>query len=820
MTNHNHRFIYSIVVPTIATIAMFIVVFFFIIIPMFERSIMDRKQETIIELTNAAWSVLAEYEQAYQNNEHSLEDAQQKAAKHIGNMRYGTEQKDYFWVISEELTMIMHPYRPDLLGTNLAGFTDDHENKLFENAAELVSREGEGVIRYYWQWKDDSTRIVPKLSYVKGFPDWGWIVGTGIYLDDVQAEIKQLKERLLVISLLIVSFIALILFYVLRETKSIESKRQQAEERLRQSIEKYKSLVEASSEGTLMVVNKKVVFANSKFNDLLQIEESADVVGEDISNLFNEDWDELVADITDPKQTSSFELRLRNAKPGRSNVVASVSLVGEAAQGGYIILVKNVTEQKRLRLDAERLSDDVQLSLQMMNQPVSNLVKTNAYCSLSTRVTEAAEIMTRYKSKFVCVKEGEEVIGVVTDTDLRVRVLAEPEFQDKPVSLIMTSPIKTINKSALLFEAVLKFKKENISHLLVENEVGQIIGHIGNQQCLEMQRNSLNYLMKEIAGCSTVEALRRIYNKVPLLIQAVFTSTDNINSVSRIISSIADAITVRVIELAQEQVGAPPCKFAFIAMGSEARGEQTLKTDQDNAIIFENGEHEVKQYFLRMAQIVNENLHAVGYSRCNGDLMAGNPEWCNSLAYWKVQFQHWIESPSQQTTLDSTIFFDTRTVYGEKALLDDLQQHVQVTLDQNPAYFRHLSQAAMAARPIFEKPRVDVKRYLVPIVGYLRLLALRYRIPETNSLLRLQQLLGYGILSEEEGHEIEEMYKFLMHLRIKWQVTLILDNDQPQNAISNHNLTEIEKLTLENITQQISKMLDKLKAGGVLNLNN
>lgn len=283
MTHHNQRFIYSIVVPTIAAIAMFVIVLFLIIIPMFERSMMDKKQETIVELTNAAWSVLAEYEQAHRNGEYSQAEAQQKAADHIGNMRYGKEQKDYFWVISEDLTMIMHPYRPDLLQTNLAGFTDDHENKLFENAAELVASEGEGIIRYYWQWKDDDTRVEPKLSYVKGFPQWQWIVGTGIYLDDVHAEIRKLKQRLLVISLLIVAFTTLVLFYVLRQTNIIEQRRQSAEQQLKQTLQKYKSLVEASSEGTLMVVNNRVVYANSKFLDSLNLEPGSDIVGDDVA---------------------------------------------------------------------------------------------------------------------------------------------------------------------------------------------------------------------------------------------------------------------------------------------------------------------------------------------------------------------------------------------------------------------------------------------------------------------------------------------------------------------------------------------------------
>lgn len=142
MANKNNKFIYSIVVPTILAISMFIFAFYLVIIPMFERSMMERKEEMIIELTNTAWSVMAEYDDAHKNGQLSLAQAKQKAAVHIGKMRYGEEQKDYFWIISSHPTMIMHPYRSDLIGSDLSNYTDNHENKLFVDAAQLVNKKG------------------------------------------------------------------------------------------------------------------------------------------------------------------------------------------------------------------------------------------------------------------------------------------------------------------------------------------------------------------------------------------------------------------------------------------------------------------------------------------------------------------------------------------------------------------------------------------------------------------------------------------------------------------------------------------------------
>lgn len=811
MPDHNKKFTYSILVPTLLAIAMFIVAFYAVIIPLFERSMMDRKQEMIIELTNTAWSVLAEYNAAYESGTLSLVEAKLRAAEHIGKMRYGSEQKDYFWIISSSPRMIMHPYRSDLIGSDLSNFRDAHGNKLFDDAAKLVKEQGEGVIEYYWQWKDDETRIVPKLSYVQGFEEWDWIIGTGIYLEDVEAEIRQLERDLFKVSSIIILIIALILTYVLRQTQLIEKKRKAAEEQLRLSAQKYKSLVEASSEGTLMVTDAKISYANSKFLGLFQLDEG-ELIGTGFDSLFEKSWEDVEARLNDPSHTYSFETVLRCGRQQQHNVVVSVSSVKNSGQLAYILLIKKATEQKLLRLDAEKLSEDVALSLQLMNQPVVNLLRPNIYCRLGDSARKAAELMTASRRKIICVKDGDQVIGVVTDTDLRSRVIAGEGDADTTVAAIMTSPIKSINKDALLHEAVLKFKQESISHLLVANEVGVIVGHISNQECLEVQRNSLSYLLQEISECTVIEDLRRIYNRVPVLAQAIFTSTDNISSVSRIITTIADAICFRCIELVMAEVGEPPCAFAFVVMGSQGRGEQALKTDQDNAIIFAEDSDQVQDYFLRLGMMVNELLHAIGYSRCNGDLMAGNPEWCLPLNGWQDLFRHWIESQDPKNVLDSSIFFDTRLVYGDQLLVDRLFYSVQDNLKENSGFFNQLARTVIQQKPVLDKKQVDIKQFLVPIIGYLRVLALRYGINETNSLLRLRYLVGYGIVSSEEAQEIEEMYKFLMHLRIKWQVTLIMDNDQPQNHVRESNLTAIEKVTLENIQQQVSKLQDRLKS--------
>lgn len=628
-------------------------------------------------------------------------------------------------------------------------------------------------------------------------------------MQDVEQEIKQFKKRLWVTSFFIILLITLILVYVLRQTKIIEDEKKAAEHRLKLSIEKYKSLVEASSEGTLMVADEKIIFANTRFLNLLN-EPEHPIMGGDFNHLFAISWQTLAAKIRNPKKTYSFETQLLNAKAGMENVVVSVTRVSNSKQVGYILIVKNVTEYKQLRLDARKLSDDVELSLQLMNQPVLTLTNKNICCDLNDTVKHAAEQMSAHQSKLLCVKQNEQVIGVLTDSDLTNRVLAKGELLDKPVCSVMTSPVKSISQNALLHEAILQFKIQNVSHLLVENDIGELFAHISNQQCLEMQRNSLTYMIREIGQCTVISDLKRIYNKVPLLVQSVFTSADNISGILRIITSIADAIHVRVIELAINEVGEPPCDFAFVAMGSEGRSEQTLKTDQDNAIIFADLNEDNKQYFLTLSEIINENLHSVGYARCKGDLMAGNPEWCNPLSVWKEYFSEWINQPDIKNVLDASIFFDLRLLYGSESLVAQLKTHQEKMLEGNTLFFDQLAKTVLQDKPVLGKKQLNSKDFLLPIIAYLRFFALKHAIPETNSLLRLNQLMGYGFIPEVTGEEIEKIFKFLMHLRIKWQVTLILDNDWPKNELPLHNLTAIDKVSLEKISQQIGELQDGL----------
>ena len=780
----------------------------------------------ISELTNTAWSLLEEYDQEYKNGNFTKEEAQKLAASRIKRIRYGQERKDYFWIIDRHPTMIMHPYTSELIDSDLTNYEDPKGKKLFVEANELVAKNGDGFIEYMWQWKDDSSRIVPKLSYVKGYDPWEWIIGTGIYLEDVKEEIRILRNRLLRISFLITLVISTILSFVIRQSLGIENKRKDAESKLLMSRQKYKSLVEASTEGTLMFLNETIIFSNVKFNQLIGYDE-AQVLSLKFEDIFKTDWKQIMASIKDPKKSVSLETQIKCNNELEKDVILSVSKINYSKDTGYIFITKEVTQQKQVEKGTEQLSQELQTSLLLMNQPIKHLIGEVVRCSIDTPIRKAATQMTRKKRNVLFIHNDDEIIGIINDSDLKKRVLAKNLDVQKPVMEIMTSPVVSISENALLYEAILLLNNKNISHLATKDENDKIIGVISYSDIASVQQNSVSYLIKEIEIAEDIDQIHKIHNRVPVLVNALIDSGDKTQNITRIITSVSDAITNRIIRLSIEDLGEPPCDFAFMVMGSEGRKEQTLVTDQDNAIVFSDlppDKLEIAyQYFRNLGKQICDDLNTVGYKYCDGEIMAQNPKWTQPISIWKSYFSEWINAGDPQSILDASIFFDFRVVYGNSFFINNLRHHVNQTVDNKSVFFYHMAQSVVKYKPpvslfgkIIDKDHsgdqvnLDIKKVLLPIVSFIRLYALRDKIDETNSLGRIKQLSQQEIISKSIYDELVLSYNYLMHLRFRFQATSILQHKAPDNLIDIKNLTHIEVSTIKKIFDEISNLQTKL----------
>lgn len=806
-----NNFLIHIASPALLTFVLCLGLIFVVIIPAMRRTIIDRKKEMIRELTQTAWSELASLQEQERNGALSRDEAQQTAIARIQRLRYGDDAKDYFWITDEHPRMVMHPYRPELNGQDLSIYADPAGRKLFVDFSNLVRMHGEGYTDYLWQWKDDEHRVAPKLSYIKGFAPWGWIIGTGIYLDDVHAEIDRVTRRVLLISMAISAIIALLLGYLAHQGLQLERRRGRAENALRTSEEKYRLLVEGTTEGVLMVLADRPVYANKTLLDRLGYTET------ELADL-------PLARILDPVSPPHARLISRNGTT--TDVLLTIVPVTINGQTGQVLSLKDVTSHKQTEETLQRLLTELNTTLPMATRPIRAASLSLATCELDSTIQQAAVTMTRARASAILVKApGGETVGIVTDHDLRDRVLAVGLDASRPVSQIMSAPLIRIPDHAFLFEAARVMQERNLQHLVVTDERGGTLGVLAGTEILHAQRHAVGLLLAEISRSSTSRELQDHLAKLPILIRSLLDGGTRVEHITRILSNVSDAATVQLLRFAEAELGPPPAPYAFVALGSVARGEQTLATDQDNALIYADGV-EAGDYFLSLGEKVCAGLAQAGYRRCKGETMACNPKWCQPLERWRQYFTDCIRHANPQDLLDANIFFDFRCIHGEASYITCLREHLRQRMDPPPAIFLfHLAQKTMQFKPprgFFGNIQVEsggehpdtfnIKSAIIPLVNFARVYALRHQVMETNTLERLSRLRNMGVLRPSSHDELLQAYTTLMQMRLTHQAAQLARHAAPDNHVNLAELTQLERSVLRKVFADITVFQARIEA--------
>ena len=467
---------------------------------------------------------------------------------------------------------------------------------------------------------------------------------------------------------------------------------------------------------------------------------------------------------------------------------------------------------------------------QFFNQPVANIYNEQlVFCDQNLPIQAAAAVMSEHNSSSIFIqKDGTEFVGLVTDNDLRKKVIATGFDTLRPVAEIMSSPLFTISSRALAFEALIEMMQKNIKHLVVKDTHDQVVGVITNQDMLKAQGQSPLFIVREIAAAKFVNQIVQIRGQVPRLIQTLINTGAKAQNITRFLTTVSDAILQKVIGFALDEMGPAPVNFVFMVLGSEGRQEQTLKTDQDNAIIFEDvsskSQKEVVKYFSKFAKKVCTWLDQAGYALCKGDVMAMNPMWCQPLSTWKKYFTEWIHTAEPEALLQASIFFDFRGAYGDFDLADKLRRHLFNSLVGWPGFFRHLTENALFFTPPIgffrnflveskgeHRDTFNIKAAMQPVVDYARIYALQHKISETNTFGRLHQLLAKRKITTQEHNELETAYSYLMQQRFVNQVKAAIDeSSEPDNYVNPKHLSRIEQTMLKEIFKRIEKFQAKL----------
>ncbi len=450
-------------------------------------------------------------------------------------------------------------------------------------------------------------------------------------------------------------------------------------------------------------------------------------------------------------------------------------------------------------------------------------------CNADQPIYEAARKMDLNKTSCIFVSDNtNKIIGYVTDITLRDNVTAKAGNANDAVKSIMDNPIVWIDSEAYVYEAILMMFRTKTRYLLIKRD-GEFVGFISRSKLLSDQAQSPMVFIQSVKLALSVGELKRKWESVPQMVTQLLGRGVNAEIVNQVITTVADTIAVKVIENVIEEVGKPPAKFVFMVLGSEGRKEQTFKTDQDNAIIYEDkaNEHreEVRAYFLDFSTRVSDKLNFIGFSYCDGGFMAQNPEWTHSLSYWKRNYMSWMAESVPESVVKFSTFFDCRSIYGEESIMTELKDFLDEEL-QKPMekLFFHMAKNALQYEPpltFFKNIKTftkgsqevfDIKRTMTPIVDLARVYALKNRIFAVNTGERLKALKEKGVFTENAYLELIQSYYYLMSMRLRKQsAQIILDKTAPDNYIDPDSLTKIERVTLKEIFKTIEGFQTKIR---------
>ena len=423
-------------------------------------------------------------------------------------------------------------------------------------------------------------------------------------------------------------------------------------------------------------------------------------------------------------------------------------------------------------------------------------------------VAEAARLMRDFHDDVVLV--AAEPPGIVTDHDFQVKVLAEGYGPDIPVSRVMTRPLRTLPADTPLFGALLFMLEERIHHLPVTDDEG-IVGIVSATDLLRHQTSSPLYLARRLDHLADPAALASYNRDAAAMVERLFHGGLMVGQIGRVFASLNDALVRRLCRLAEEELGPPPCAYAWLVFGSEGRMEQALLTDQDNALVYAEESEYSGAYFQALARQVVDNLVAAGFPPCPGGCMATN--WNKSLAAWEATIGGWIQEPTPDNLMVSSIFFDFRAVAGrmDTQPLADLVAGAAAS----DLFMIHLARVSLRFKPplgLFRRIRavdgkVDLKkRGIASVVAAARVYGLEAGTRVRPTRERLEAAMEAGVVSRDLGRTLIETYRFLLQLRLREQLAAVAAGREPENDIRLGSLSSLETRHLKDAFGAIREM--------------
>jgi len=444
-------------------------------------------------------------------------------------------------------------------------------------------------------------------------------------------------------------------------------------------------------------------------------------------------------------------------------------------------------------------------------------------------IREAAELMRDEKVSSVMVtgavqgrhpEEGADLglhptsssklFGILTDRDLRNRVIAQGLSYDIQVNAVMTQAPATVYGRQSLMDALTLMTQHNIHHLPVLDDDDQPIGMITNTDLMRQQRSEPVMLISAINKADTREQLVAEAQHIPAYMQTFAARVHDTTMVGRLLASLTDSMTRKLIRLYEQDHGVAPSAYCWIAFGSQGREDQVLSSDQDNGLLLGNGLNEQQRdWFKRLGDYVCTGLNECGIPLCPGDIMASNADCRRTLDGWLDRFQTWTENPTPKALMYCQIFFDSRLVYGNKRLYQRYRDEV-AKLGKNEFFLGNLARLQVSVQVplgLFNRFRgtesgkdsdlINIKRYGIALINdIVRTYALQAGLTAPQTLVRLEQLRGSNLLNRKDNQSLAEAWQFLTQLRLQHQLD-IWGTDKSKNALDPDELSTLTRRQLK-----------------------
>ena len=458
--------------------------------------------------------------------------------------------------------------------------------------------------------------------------------------------------------------------------------------------------------------------------------------------------------------------------------------------------------------------------------PVRGLVaRSPVMVEPTASIREAAELMTRERVSALVVRTDGDW-GIVTDRDLRSRVLAVGRSPDERVVDIASTPLLTIGADTTVGEVLAFMLERRIHHVPVTDGYGTLVGIVTDTDLMALERRSVFRLRREIESSATPEAAIAAARAAPQMIADLVEASVDPLEIGHIAAVTNDALTARLIELGTELLGEPPCPWTWLALGSEARHEQAMVTDQDNALAYDPGDEDPERadaYFAKLAGFVNDGLAEAGIPRCRAGVIAENRDWRGTVEEWQERFRGWAADPGLAGSAFSGIAFDYRPAAGPLEIRQALDPVIRWAGEQTD-FIRHLARNAISQRPPkgFLKDAVvedrgtsavtlDVKQIGIgPITNVARIYALRGGSTDNRTVSRIRGAVVGGQITERDGRALEEAFRLLWQIRLEHQARRVRSGGLPDDDVDPRVLGPLTRQALKEAFRTIDRAQEQL----------